>query len=67
MKLKIYDAKGERCCYTCQHDIRTGTLGNIKNHCEVDGHYITYVDCFADCCRRYSANKGKEIEEQENE
>lgn len=35
-----------RCCCNCRHDIRTWDKGNCECHCDIDGHYIGYVECF---------------------
>ena len=44
----------KRCCCNCKHNIRSGEIGNIKCNCEIDGHYIGYVECFEGWCRRWA-------------
>jgi len=44
----------ERVCCNCRHNIRTGEVGNIECHCDIDGHYIGYVECFEHWCRRWA-------------
>ena len=44
----------ERVCCNCRHNIRTGEGGNIECHCDIDGHYIGYVECFEHWCRRWA-------------
>ena len=47
-----------RCCCNCRHDIRTKEdSGYISNHCEIDGHYIGYVECFDGWCRHWAKDK----------
>lgn len=43
-----------RCCCNCRHDIRTETKNGIKCHCEIDGHYIGYIETFDGWCRRWA-------------
>lgn len=47
----------KRCCCNCRHDIRTWDGGNCTNHCEIDGHYIGYIECFEGWCRRWAKDK----------
>lgn len=49
----------KRCCCNCRHNIRTGEIANIKCHCDVDGHYIGYIDCFLGWCRKWASDKKK--------
>ena len=46
-----------RVCCNCRHNIRTG---DIKCHCEIDGHYIGYLDSFYYWCRRWAKDKWQE-------
>lgn len=48
-----------RCCCNCRHDIRTWDGDNCTNHCEIDGHYIGYVECFEGWCRRWASDAKK--------
>lgn len=43
-----------RVCCNCRHNIRSGDPGHITCHCEIDGHYIGYIACFEDWCRRWA-------------
>ena len=43
----------KRCCCNCGHNIRSGPIGKIVCHCEMDGHYISYVMAFDGWCRRW--------------
>lgn len=56
-----------RCCCNCRHDIRTGEAGNIENHCEIDGHYIGYCECFEGWCKHWAKEHKWESEVTENE
>lgn len=52
---------GKVCC-SCQRNIRSGEP--IKCHCEVDGHYIGYVDCMEHWCKHWARDKKwDEVEE----
>lgn len=46
-----------RVCCNCRHNIRTGEIGYIKCHCDIDGHYIGYVECFEGWCRRWAKDR----------
>lgn len=51
----------KRCCCNCRHNIRTwDDKGNCTTHCEIDGHYIGYVECFIGWCRRWAKDKWQE-------
>lgn len=43
-----------RCCCNCRRNIRTGKPGEVTCHCEIDGHYISYVMAFDGWCRRWA-------------
>lgn len=56
--MKIYHRPDEYsgmmvCCY-CDHNKRNG---KGDNRCEIDKHYIGYVACFEQWCRRWTPNK----------
>ena len=53
----------KRCCCNCRRCIRKGEPGNIETYCEIDGHYIGYVECFTGWCRRW-ASDAKQWEEK---
>ena len=44
----------ERKCVNCRHRI-LDTMGN--SHCEIDGHYISYLKCFDGWCRHWAKDK----------
>ncbi len=54
---------GKVCC-NCRHNIRIGNgeLGNIQCRCEIDNHYIGYVQCMEHWCRHWS----KEAENEDS-
>ena len=54
-----------KCCCNCRHDIRTGKIGNIQCHCEIDGHNINYNQTFEGWCRHW-AKDHKFDKEQEH-
>jgi len=46
--------KLEPCCCSCEHNIRSNTgNGDVECNCDIDGHYIGYVECFEDCCTNW--------------
>ena len=48
----------KRCCCNCRRNIRSGDP--IECHCEIDGHYIGYVECFEGWCRRWAKERSSE-------
>lgn len=61
-----------RCCCNCRHCIRirnkNGTY--MHNECEIDKHYIGYVDTFCCWCHRWASVasvKNTNIEKKEYE
>ena len=54
MKSKI-----DRCCCTCDRNIRIEDENGMVTRCEclIDGHYIGYVEAFEHSCRRYALDK----------
>ena len=47
---------GKVCC-NCQHNIRTGEIGKRKCNCDIDGHYIGYIECMTGWCRHWSKER----------
>ena len=47
----------KRCCCNCRRNIRSGDP--IQCHCEIDGHYIGYVECFEGWCRRWAKERSE--------
>lgn len=49
--------KRKRCCCNCGHNLRIPDkrepLLVDHNECEIDGHYIGYVECFTGWCKRW--------------
>lgn len=56
-----YERKGEikRCCCNCIHDARLGDVGNTENYCEIDDHYIGYVECFEGWCPHWASDENE--------
>ena len=53
---------GKVCC-NCRHNIRCPQDGNrarIECHCDIDNHYIGYIECMEYWCRHWA--KEKEME-----
>jgi len=55
--------KQERVCCNCRHNKRTGELGQVECHCDLDGSYIDYIKCMTYHCKRW----GKDRKEEEND
>ena len=46
----------EKVCCNCQHNVRCPQkrdLSKIECYCEIDNHFITYANCFTDCCEKW--------------
>lgn len=52
--------ENNKVCCNCRHNIRTGEIGNIQCHCDIDNHYIGYVQCMEYWCRHWSKEKDNE-------
>ena len=47
-----------RCCCNCGHDIRAEEKdGHIVNHCDIDGHYIGYIECMEGWCPHWKKER----------
>ncbi len=52
----------DRCCCTCDRNKRINDeSGHISCECEIDGHYISYLDVFEQSCRHYALDKEYEL------
>ena len=40
-------------CNSCVHNIRTDKRTYVDCNCDLDGHYITYMDGFTSRCKHY--------------
>lgn len=55
-----YSTNEEKVCCSCSHNIRCpyrGDLTNIQCFCELDNHYIGYVECMTMRCRHWTKEK----------
>ena len=52
-----------RCCCNCRHNIRKEEKTYIHCYCDIDGHYIGYVECFEGWCRRWAKDHTFDEEE----
>ena len=45
-----------RCCCNCRHNIRCKEKpkSNITCYCDIDDHYIGYIECFEGWCKHWS-------------
>jgi hypothetical protein len=48
--------KEYECCITCKHNIRKSDEKGIYCECEIDKHYIGYIECFDSVCERWKKN-----------
>ena len=48
--------KEYECCCSCKHNKRKKDGENIYCECEIDGHYIGYIECFDSVCERWKKN-----------
>ena len=66
------DLRGEnrmsekRVCCNCRRNIRREENGMINCYCEIDGHYIGYIECMTGWCRRW-ASDAKKWRERDND
>lgn len=48
---------GKVCC-NCRHNIRTPKDDvHVMCHCDIDNHYIGYVQCMEGWCRHWATDK----------
>lgn len=50
------------CCCNCRRNIRKEENGTVECYCEIDGHYIGYIECFEDWCDRWAIERKWEKE-----
>ena len=55
----------KRCCCNCRHNIRSGEP--TECHCEIDGSYIGYIQCFDGWCRHWAKDKWQEGADDETD
>ena len=53
------EKNGKVCC-NCRHNIRKGEIGSIECYCDIDNHYIGYIDTFEHWCRHWAKEKKNE-------
>ncbi|MCC8163429.1 MAG: hypothetical protein LIO86_09790 [Lachnospiraceae bacterium] len=48
-------ADNEKVCCNCRHDIRIKDNDGmvVRNECDIDDHYIGYVECMEGWCRHW--------------
>lgn len=60
--------KQKRKCVNCGHNIRTKRIDGIVNHCDLDGHYIGYIENWENWCRRWKKDHTFDsVKEETNE
>lgn len=51
---------GKVCC-NCRHNIRQSKENRIECHCDIDNHYIGYVECMTGWCRHWAKERKERI------
>jgi len=49
--------ENNKVCCNCRHNIRNYDDEGGACHCDIDGHYIGYVECMTGWCRRWAKEK----------
>ena len=44
----------ERKCVNCHHNKRISKKTYVETRCDIDNHYIGYVECFEHWCRHWA-------------
>ena len=62
MKIEVHPVTDadirKHCCCNCHRNIRTKEAdGYVRCNCEIDGHYIGYVECFEGWCKHWKTHK----------
>ncbi len=52
-----YLRERKRVCCNCGRNIRKEKPHGIECYCELDGHYIGYLECFEHWCRRWKKDR----------
>lgn len=51
----------KRVCCNCAHNIRKKIdAAHVRCECEIDGHYIGYIECMEGWCRRWKKDRSFE-------
>lgn len=50
------EENGKVCC-SCGHNVRTDTKHGVECNCDIDGHYIGYIECMEHWCRRWKRDR----------
>lgn len=53
---------GKVCC-NCRHNKRVVSENRDECQCEIDDHYIGYIECFEGWCRHWAREKQNEQDE----
>lgn len=54
----------DRICCNCRHNERRPRKTYIECYCNIDGHYIGYVQCFDNWCRHWAKDSWQEKGEE---
>lgn len=60
--MEIYDGHEgkDRVCCNCRHNKRTSKKTYVDCNCDIDGHYIGYVQGFDSWCRHWAKDPWQE-------
>lgn len=51
--------ENEKVCCNCRHNKRIQKQDYIECRCDIDNHYIGYVECMTDWCRHWSKERAE--------
>lgn len=54
IRTKMEESVSERKCVNCRHNKRIPRKTYVECRCEIDDHYIGYVECFEHWCKRWA-------------
>lgn len=57
----------DRVCCNCGHNIRTPQKTYIDCNCDIDGHYIGYIDNFDCWCRHWARERRNDESDTERD
>ena len=52
----------ERVCCNCRRNQRIPLKDHVECRCQIDNHYISYVECMSGWCRHWAKDEWQEKE-----
>lgn len=46
-----------RCCCNCRHNMRCDQPEGIQCFCEIDGHWMGYIETMTGWCKRWASDE----------